>query len=119
VVFALVQALRQRGMDIVRVQDRGREQADDVDVLDEALADERVMLTNDTDFLVFAAERGHDRNDSPRFSSGCSSAERLASWSKASFAKRAGMIMTQPVHKCSFCDLWSSRVFEPHRSDCR
>ena len=45
VVFALVQALRQRGMDIVRVQDRGREQADDVDLLDEALADERVMLT--------------------------------------------------------------------------
>ena len=73
VVFTLVQALRQRGMDIVRVQDRGREHADDVDLLDEALADERVMLTNDTDFLVLAAER-------------------LASWSKASFAKRTGRI---------------------------
>ena len=58
VVFALIQALRQRGMDIVRVQDRGHAQADDADLLDEALTDERVMLTNDTDFLVLAAERG-------------------------------------------------------------
>jgi len=58
VVLALIQALRQRGMDVVRVQDRGREQADDADLLDEALADERVMLTNDMDFLVLAAERG-------------------------------------------------------------
>ncbi|MGH8065164.1 MAG: DUF5615 family PIN-like protein [Candidatus Entotheonellia bacterium] len=57
VVFGLVQALRQRGMDVVRVQDRGREQADDADLLDEALADERVMLTNDMDFLALAAER--------------------------------------------------------------
>lgn len=58
VVFGLVQALRQRGMDVVRVQDCGREQADDTDLLDEALADERMMLTNDTDFLALAAERG-------------------------------------------------------------
>jgi hypothetical protein len=50
VVFGLVQALRQRGMDVVRVQDCGREQADDADLPDEALANERVMLTNDTDF---------------------------------------------------------------------
>ena len=58
VVFGLVQALRQRGIAVVRVQDRGRERADDTDLLDEALADERVMLTNDTDFLALAAERG-------------------------------------------------------------
>jgi Domain of unknown function (DUF5615) len=57
VVLGLVQALRQRGMDVVRVQDHGREQADDADLLDEALADERVMLTNDMDFLALAAER--------------------------------------------------------------
>jgi len=57
VVFGLVQALRQRGMDVVRVQDRGREQADDTELLDEALHDERVMLTNDVDFLVLAAQR--------------------------------------------------------------
>jgi hypothetical protein len=57
VVFALVEALRRRRMDVVRAQDRGREEADDADLLDEALADERVMLTNDTDFLRLAAER--------------------------------------------------------------
>ena len=57
VVFGLVQALRQGGMDIVRIQDRGREQADDAELLDEALHDERVMLTNDVDFLVLAAQR--------------------------------------------------------------
>jgi Domain of unknown function (DUF5615) len=57
VVFGLVQALRQRGMDVVRVQDRGREQADDAALLNEALADGRVMLTNDTDFLALAVER--------------------------------------------------------------
>jgi hypothetical protein len=57
VVFGLVQALRQRGMDVVRVQDRNREQADDADLLDDALTDERVMLTNDMDFLVLATER--------------------------------------------------------------
>ena len=56
VVLALVEALRRRGMDVVRVQDRGREEADDVELLAEALADERVMLTNDTDFLRLAGE---------------------------------------------------------------
>ena len=44
-------------MDVVRVQERGRGQADDADLLNEALTDERVMLTNDTDFLALAAER--------------------------------------------------------------
>ena len=57
VVFGLVQALRQRGMDVVRVQDCGREHTEDADLLDEALADERVMLTNDTDFLALTVER--------------------------------------------------------------
>lgn len=57
VIFGLVQALRQRGMDVVRVQDRGREQADDAELLDEALHDGRVMLTNDVDFLTLAARR--------------------------------------------------------------
>ena len=54
-VFAIVQALRHRGMDVVTVQDRGRDEADDAELLAEALADQRVMLTNDTDFLVLAA----------------------------------------------------------------
>lgn len=44
-------------MDVVRVQDRGREQAADAELLDEALQDERVMLTNDVDFLALAAQR--------------------------------------------------------------
>lgn len=44
-------------MDVVRVQERGCEQADDADLLNEALIDERVMLTNDTDFLALAGER--------------------------------------------------------------
>jgi predicted nuclease of predicted toxin-antitoxin system len=50
-VFALVQALRQRRMDIVRVQDRGRSTLT-MSIYRRALADGRVMLTNDTDFLV-------------------------------------------------------------------
>jgi Domain of unknown function (DUF5615) len=57
VVFGLVQALRQPRTDAVRVQDRDREQADDADLLDEALADGRLMLTNDTEFLALAVER--------------------------------------------------------------
>ena len=57
VVFAIVQALRRRGMDVVTAQDRGREECDDAELLAEALADQRVMLTNDTDFLALAA--GH------------------------------------------------------------
>jgi len=57
VVLALVEALRRRGMDVARVQDRGREGAEDADLLAEALADERVMLTNDTDFLRLAAKQ--------------------------------------------------------------
>jgi predicted nuclease of predicted toxin-antitoxin system len=61
VVLALVEALRRRGMDIVRVQDRGREKADDADLLDEALAERRIMFTNDTDFLGLAAERAQQQ----------------------------------------------------------
>jgi len=55
VVFAIVQALRSRGMDVVTVQERGQEGTDDADLLAEALREQRVMLTNDTDFLALAA----------------------------------------------------------------
>ena len=58
VIFGLVQALRQRGMDVVRAQERGQEEADDMDLLDEALREQRVMLTNDVDFLTLAAQYG-------------------------------------------------------------
>ena len=57
VVFPVIQALRQRGMDVVTVQDLGREGADDPQLFDEALQQERVMLTNDQHFLALAAER--------------------------------------------------------------
>lgn len=53
---AVVQALRLRGMDVVFVQERQGEGTDDVDVLAEALRDERILLTCDTDFLVLAAQ---------------------------------------------------------------
>ena len=55
VVFAIVQALRRRGMDVVTAQDRGRDEADDAELLADALAGQRVMLTNDSDFLALAA----------------------------------------------------------------
>ncbi len=60
VVFAIVQAIRRRGMDVVTAQDRRREEADNAELLAEALADQRVMRTNDTDFLVLAARYSAD-----------------------------------------------------------
>ena len=56
VMSAIVQALRQRGMDVVTVQQRQGEGTDDAEALVEALRDSRIMLTNDTDFLVLAAQ---------------------------------------------------------------
>ncbi len=38
VVFAIVQALRRRGMDVVTAEERGREEAEDAGLLTEALA---------------------------------------------------------------------------------
>ncbi len=55
VVAAVVQALHARGMDVVTVQDHGRQGADDADLLAEALRERRVMLTNDKHFMVLAA----------------------------------------------------------------
>jgi hypothetical protein len=56
VVFAIVQALCTRGMDVMTAADRGQQEADDAELLADALASQRVMLTNDTDFLALAAE---------------------------------------------------------------
>jgi Domain of unknown function (DUF5615) len=56
VVFAIVQALCTRGMDVMTAADRGQQEADDAELLADALANQRVMLTNDTDFLALAAE---------------------------------------------------------------
>ena len=51
----IVQALRVRGMDIDTVQDRGRDGTPDDELLVEAFHDQRIMLTNDTDFLALSA----------------------------------------------------------------
>jgi len=56
VVHAVVQALRTRGMDVVTVQDCGRRGVDDATLLVEALQQQRVLLTNDQDFLALAAD---------------------------------------------------------------
>lgn len=57
IVHALVNALRSRGMDLVTVQNLGRRGEDDPPLLDFAYQDERMLLTNDHDFLALAAER--------------------------------------------------------------
>jgi hypothetical protein len=49
-------------MDVVTVQDREQEGANDTDLLADALREQRVMLTNDTDFLALAA-RCADRGE--------------------------------------------------------
>lgn len=56
VANAVVQALRKRGMDIITVSEQGRRGIGDARLLAEALSDERVLLTNDQDFLTLAAE---------------------------------------------------------------
>ena len=56
VANTLVQALRMRGMDVVTVSDRMRRGTDDTSLLAESLADGRVLLTNDQDFLALAAD---------------------------------------------------------------
>jgi hypothetical protein len=53
---AIVQALRQRGMDVATVQQRQGESTDDAEVLAEALRGSRILLTNDADFLKLAAQ---------------------------------------------------------------
>ncbi len=42
-------------MDVVTVQERQGEGTNDPEVLAEAMRDSRIVLTNDTDFLVLAA----------------------------------------------------------------
>lgn len=58
VPYALIHGLRTRGMDVVTVQDLGRRSDDDPLLLDWAIEHERIVLTNDQDFLAIAAERG-------------------------------------------------------------
>jgi predicted nuclease of predicted toxin-antitoxin system len=57
VAHALVNGLRTRGMDVVTVQDVGLRSEDDPPLLDFAFREQRILLTNDHDFLAHAAER--------------------------------------------------------------
>ena len=54
---AIVRALRARGMDVVSVAQLGRQGTDDAVLLDQALTEQRALLTCDTDFLRIANER--------------------------------------------------------------
>ena len=56
VPFAIVQGLRKRGMDVLTVQDVDAQTEDDDVLLDRALAEERVILTTDQDFLRLASQ---------------------------------------------------------------
>lgn len=54
---AITIGLRQRGIDVLRVQDDGFSQTADEVILDRAGALGRVVFTQDVDFLAIAAER--------------------------------------------------------------
>jgi predicted nuclease of predicted toxin-antitoxin system len=54
---AVTVGLRRRGVDVLRVQDDGRNNTDDPIILDRAMALGRVVFTQDMDFLVEAARR--------------------------------------------------------------
>jgi hypothetical protein len=61
---AIVTGLRRRGMDLVTAHERGLSAADDEILLAAAANEGRLMVTNDTDFLVWhskwqAAGRSH------------------------------------------------------------
>jgi hypothetical protein len=53
---AIVAGLRQRSMDIVTAEERNQRQTDDEVLLETATAEQRLMLSNDTDFLRIHAE---------------------------------------------------------------
>jgi hypothetical protein len=54
---AITRGLRRRGVDVLRTQDDGYEQAADEDILDHAAAIGRVVFTRDDDLLVIAHAR--------------------------------------------------------------
>jgi predicted nuclease of predicted toxin-antitoxin system len=54
---AIIHGLRRRGVDLLTVQDDGYGQEDDPILLDRALTLERVMVTQDKDFLREGARR--------------------------------------------------------------
>ena len=54
---AVSEGLRQRGVDVLLVQDDGRTGIDDPSLLDRATELKRVLFTRDTDFLKEASRR--------------------------------------------------------------
>ena len=52
---AVVNALRQRGVDVLRCQDAGMRTADDIDHLTLATGQQRILVTRDDDFLKMHA----------------------------------------------------------------
>lgn len=57
---AITEGLRRSGIDVLRTQDDGHEQADDEVILDRAAALGRVVFTRDSDFLIIAHRRQAD-----------------------------------------------------------
>jgi hypothetical protein len=53
---AIVAGLRNRGMDVVTVQERGQRESADEILLESATSEGRLLLTNDTDFLRIHTE---------------------------------------------------------------
>lgn len=100
VVFAIVQALRRRGMDVVTVQDRGHDESEDDELLAEALADERVMLTNDADFLVLAGQLGSQGNTFAPIYYWPQQGRPVGEMIGESSARLAWKITPQPVREC-------------------
>lgn len=54
----IARILAGEGHDAVHVQDLGLAEAPDVDILERAVADERIVVTADTDFGTLLAQRG-------------------------------------------------------------
>jgi len=62
---AITEGIRRRGSDVLTVQDDGATGADDVAVLERALALGRVVVTSDADFKIEAARRQRPASHSP------------------------------------------------------
>ena len=82
-----------------------REEADDAELLAEALANEPVMLTNDRDFLVLASRR--NAKGSHLSTLGRNRGVRLAKWCAKSSARPPRRITAPPVLASISCNGWS------------
>jgi len=60
VPLAVTEALRRRGVDVLRAQDDGAERMEDAALLDHASSLQRTIFTQDDDFLAVGAKRQAD-----------------------------------------------------------